>query len=141
MSDPVEIKTEKKIIAYLDSLEAMAGTFPYEGHGEEEMESFPRYIVTVAKSGGDLVGSGIYQLEMSIQGIAETYDAPRLATIKSAIIEALCLDSIAAIKAFVNADGYALSGIVFTGSDEGRDTEKNLSGFIVTYNVWAALTA
>lgn len=141
MIESIETKTEKAIIVYLSSLAGTSGAVPYEGHGSEDMDSFPRYIVTFAKSGGDLVGSGIFQLEGSIQGIDETFETARLSALKDAIAEALCEDSIPTIKEAVNANGFALSGIVFTGSDEGRDTEKNLHGFILSYTVWASLTA
>lgn len=147
----IETKLEKAIISYLSEIPALSGVAFYEGHGEDDVDSFPRLIVTCAKAGGDAVGSGIYQCDLSIQGVHESFEASALSEIKDAALLALCEDSIPAIKSALNAPDsgpdsravkqFALSGIVFTGSDEGRDTERNLHGFILTYSAWCASLA
>jgi len=144
----IETKTERAINAFISSIAALAGASFHSGHEDEDLDSLPRIITTCSR--GEEPALGLFKCDLSIQGIDEVGNRDRLREMQRAISDALCEDEIPTVKAFVNAPesgpdnravkGFALSGLMFNDSAEGRDTDKNLQGFILTYSAWVSLT-
>lgn len=148
-------KIEEALAGYLQS--DLVGVPIYLGHSSADVTSFPRVVVTAKSSGGGLAYAGIDEIEIEISIVTIAGDdgvtpdqIAAINTISDSIRYTLSLPRLPALLSALNppaigsdtrpVKGLLVSGLVYEGASEGRDSERALHGILLAFRAWASLS-
>ena len=140
MSYSIERELENRLVTYLVTFTELSAFTVVSAHSSAERPL--TYIAVGAKAaGGPLAYAGIEEIESTVLVITRADD--QAITVHDATVKVLrailSRPQMATVKAAVNDTAFALTSISYTGSDEARDSEKNLHGTSLHFTALAAL--
>jgi hypothetical protein len=140
MSQSIERELESRMVTYLKTFSELSVFQIVPAHNTDERPL--TYISFMAKAiGGGLCYAGIEEIDATALVVTRADD--EAITIHDTAVRTLrailSRPQMETVKTALNDSSFSLSSIAYMGSDEARDSEKNLHGTSMKFSAVAAL--